>query len=364
MEELEEKKNLAISNVIKMINEQISKEGILVGEMHFNRLKYVEKNQNGVIEISYPQEKGTYHNCCYITIEPDGKVNIDGVQTSPERRYGVTKTHNGSFNIDLILENWEEPKELTEVIEKGYGKYEPVLGILEQVERIKPVKVDCDKMYDGIGEKYDFKEDEDYKTYGWEGCGLPHIPCIEMFDNGLQVLIISPEHATELMKSAHDKHYEDLLLYTDCYGYGDAYDIALGDVDLYVMDSQDVKEQDNEEKKIKYEEYKMTVLESLATGVRFDYKGIISKELSEDKEFISQVTEILKENPNNYDVKKLKRTLGISIPLTYKLGETDAFKKAIQEMAEQASDKTSDLKEITGKLDEKEQEKGIKTQEL
>ena len=41
--------------------------------------------------------------------------------------------------------------------------------------------------------------------------------------------------------------------------------------------------------------------------------------------------------------------------LTYKIGKTDIFKKAIQAMAEQSNDKPSDLKQITGRLEDKEQ---------
>lgn len=333
MENLEKLKDEAIQEITRAITEQMSKDGIIAGEMHLKKIDYINKDEKGAITLSYPLEKGTYHNYCYITIEPDGKTKIHGTQTSPELRKGVTKTHNGAFDINITIENWKEPESLKKVTEAKYGEYHPTLGLFDE-GNIESEVIDCEKMYDGIYDEFqsNFESDEDYQTHGSEGHGLPKVPCVEFFNNGVYATVMTPKHATILLRKAQNvRDYRKIILFANCFGYQDMYDIDVKYVDLYVMDSNAVKEEKTKVRK-EYEEYKTTVLESIRKQVIFDYQGIISKELSKDSDFIKRLSEIIINNPNNMLAKKLGYKLGIVIHLTHTIGENQGFKNAAKQI--------------------------------
>lgn len=91
-ETLDFKKQMTIDYALDKIDNQMDLEGIERGDMNFDKIKYIETNEDGGILMCTPNNTGLYGaigNCCKIKIDKQGKVNIYGVQTSPELCYGV-----------------------------------------------------------------------------------------------------------------------------------------------------------------------------------------------------------------------------------------------------------------------------------
>lgn len=368
-----------INEILGKISQKLKEEKISYSpnyNFHFEKIKFIESSEQGEIKLSYPLQQGTYQNWCEIEIHKDGSVQISGVMTSPERRIREY-TDNNKFEVNLTLDEWQEPNSMDYIRSNQIGKYIPEKGILDEVSG---THIDTEYMWSKIDEKFPETCDEENiangtNTYSWYGNGLPYVPCIEYFNEGTNLLIMTPEYATTILKKyieteTHKKEEKEIVLYKDAMtGLSmDCFDILLEDVDFYVVENEGILDQSDEEKRQKYTEYRDAVLECIDKGLEFNYNGIANDDLRKDPEFISKVEEILKRDKEQgyyewtRDIRKQLNIRRTQIPdksLTYSIGKTNVFKKAIQTMAKQNSDKPSDLKQITERLKDREIDENI-----
>lgn len=295
---IEEIKNQAIQDVLAKINEQIKKEGRIVGNMNLDKISTIEKNEEGRIILMYPLENpnavGAPSDYAKVIVYPDGLVKIMGCQTDKEKRAGETDTYNGAYEVKMKLDNWKESDAVKEVIKSGYGKdgLNNELGVLEKAD-VKSVEVDEKNVRDGIDKMLRRKPISVHdkveplnieRTYGYD---LPNAPVVEEYDDGMRLLIVTPGQAAKILKDSMYQNPENTTLYTNC-DIGEEYlrDIQLGYMKVYIVNSNDIK-QDEEKTKQENEEYKKTVLYGLKNGLNVDFR-LISKELLEDKEFVKE----------------------------------------------------------------------------
>lgn len=257
----------------------------------FNRIQYIESSQPNEVRLLYPLKKGTYGNCLEVTINPSGEVNIQGVET-------------GEFYESIQLDNWQEPDTMNLIREKGIGKYVPDVGVFDFDEKDNiAAEISSDYGWEQVEQRFPRLYDEENEINGsytnrWYGEGLPKLPCVEYYNEGTDLLAMTPEQATRLLKAYKKdslEHKEDTVIYADVYFFGssDCYDITVKDVDMYVVDNVAVVGENEQTKKEKYEEYKSIVLDLINSGIKFDYRGIINEDLINDQEFHERVNEIL-----------------------------------------------------------------------
>ena len=335
-EELESKKKQAIQDVVHAVYEQLEKDKIITGDMNFSKLQYIEKKEDGSIEVSFPLGKDSYGNYCYITILPDGKAKISGVQTSPEKRDGITKTHNGSFDIELKVENWKETESIIEVTETGFGKEPEKRGILDNV---LPQVIDKEFMVKKLVSLYpDLLHEEnspevtsaelnEYEIMKSKG-KISTIPNFWGNFSNEEIMCLTPEAAaiflekiTEMVDNGAD--YEDIILYENA-GYsawdGNTYDVTYniesgslgGDIlDFYIIGKDGIVLQNEsvlkypnghevmvepvDEKKLEqqYNRYKEAVLTCIGKGINIDYGSFINEDLRNDADFKKRASELL-----------------------------------------------------------------------
>lgn len=346
MGELENKKNLAIQDVLNAVREQMKKDGIVSNDMwfdavesvlHFNKIKYIEKKENGDIEISYPFGKETYGNRCYITISPDGTAHIRGIQTSPEKRYEHINPR-GDFDFYLKIENWVETENITEVTRNGYGKEPLPNGILDN---ILPEVIDEEFMVRKLTSLYpellyeqnspestsaELNEDAIRQAKGKTST----IPTFWGNYSNEEILCLHPEAAAIFMEQIIKQEEngeidEDVILYENK-GYdswnGNTYDIGyniesgnlFGAHNLYVIEKEGIVLQDEDlltypnghqvpvqpvnDTKLEeqYNRYKEAVLNCLDNEVHLNYAEVVNDDLRKDPDFIKRVDMLLAES--------------------------------------------------------------------
>ena len=88
---------------------------------------------------------------------------------------------------------------------------------------IAPVKVDMNELWDQFEKCHPKWEEDDYRTYGWSGCGFPELPTFERFENDC-VLMVTEEQFEEIV----DRHISS---FGTAYGPWGEHEVELDDLD-------------------------------------------------------------------------------------------------------------------------------------
>ncbi len=190
-------------------------------------------------------------------------------------------------------------------------------------------------MWNKIDQKFPSTQNEE--TYSWYGEGLPAVPCIEYFSDGTDLLIITPEQATSVLKkymeNMEKSNDDSVILYEDALPNlsSDCFDIMLDQVNIYVLENDGIIEQSEEEKKHKYEEYKKTVLECIDKGLGFNYEEIVNDDLRNDEDFILKLEKSLKKDEDIEWAEDIREQIGIKDKLE-PIKESQDFKNEIVDM--------------------------------
>ena len=348
---VEELKKQAIDEILTKIEKQIEKFNIEVGDMNFDKVSTIERSDEGRIILQYPLENpyevGGKSNWTKIIVYPDGFVRIMGNQLDANKRAGKTDTANGAYAFDMKLEDWKESKTIKKAID---ADYEEKIGVLEQ-DSVEYTAINTNNVYSKLEKrnKECFECEEEYKRYRLEGYELPKAPCVRVFENELEsFLIVTPKQATELIKARQKDKTGDIVVFSKYCGDPDyfEFDIYLDEYKVYVVESKDILEQDEETKKADYKEYKTLVLDMVKNADEeskdYFYSGVIGDELLKDKEFVEEAT---KYDPS---IKEMAE----------KVEENQEY--GVEEIEDVVSDRTvSDLnKTVENIQEEKNEEKG------
>ncbi len=181
----------------------------------------------------------------------------------------------------------------------------------------KAVGVDTDYMWRQIEKKFPYLEGVD--TFAWYGEGLPYVPCVEQFNNeyGDELIIMTPEHITEILKAFKENPEKTICLYKDLMtSFGKTFDISFvkergiterfdneentAILDVYVVENEGILGQSDKEKMKKYEEYKKSILDLISDDkltIQLPWtfiRQIINDDLMHDEDFISKINEMSK----------------------------------------------------------------------
>ena len=350
MEELERKKNEAIQDVLNAVKKQMQKEGMNYSNMHFEKITFIKKYENGDIEISFPFGKKSYGNRCYITVNPEGKAHINGIQTSPEKMQGLTK--KGNFDFELNIENWSETENIAEITSAGYGEKPLPNGILDHVPNelideeflVKRLV----SMYPSLLEHSDEGENDDRIK---EATGkLDTAPYSFGNFSHEEILCLHPAAAAVFLETILDRvekgeDDKEIVLFEEAgYSpyYGNTYDInydigsmSISDYNkIHVIEKEGIVLQDNDSYSYpnghtvsvqpvndeilekQYNRYKEAVLSCIDNEIDLDYTMFVNEDLRSDKDFIERAKLIIEHNgedhlDNYYEI--VSKMIGINI---------------------------------------------------
>ena len=203
------------------------------------------------------------------------------------------------------------------------------------MDKCNPTRIDTEYMWNKIEQKFPSTQNEE--TYSWYGKGLPAVPCIEYFNDGTDLLIITPEQATSVLKkymeNMEKSNDDSVILYEDALPdlSSDCFDIMLDQVNIYVLENDGIIEQSEDEKRHKYEEYKKTVLECIDKGLGFNYEEIVNDDLRNDEDFILKLEKSLKKDEDIEWAEDIREQIGIKDKID-PTKESQDFKDEIVDM--------------------------------